>query len=384
MSTPPRKTNSSTTPDQAELDELMMRRAIRLARKGEGRVEPNPMVGCVVAKGEQVVGEGSHRRFGGDHAEVEALRASGRRARGATVYVSLEPCCHEGKTPPCTEALIKAGVARVVVPMRDPNPLVCGKGLRRLRAAGIEVTCGVGRAEASEVLAPFLIRSRLGRPYVIAKWAQSLDGKLATASGDSQWISGPRARKLVHRIRARVDAIVVGSATAAIDDPLLTARDVALRRRALRVVLDSRCRLSLSSQLVKTAAKYPTMILTSRSGAATPEAARLAQRGVEIVSVRAGADGLNLRDCLRALAQRGATNVLVEGGAKVLGAFFRARLVDEAQIFVAPIMIGQGPEVFGDLDIGKVADVITPVSCTTRRVGDDVFHRLRYTRPPVN
>ncbi|GAF88580.1 unnamed protein product, partial [marine sediment metagenome] len=208
------------------LDHRMMARAIALARRGEGHVEPNPMVGCVIVRNRRSIGEGYHRRFGGPHAEIEALLACTRDPQGATVYVSLEPCCHHGKTPPCTDALIAARVARVVVAARDPNPVVRGRGIRRLRTAGIDVETGVLEGEAAEVLAPYATRVRLYRPFVIAKWAQSLDGKLATRTGHSQWISCEASRRRVHRLRARVDAILVGCGTVLADDPLLTARGV--------------------------------------------------------------------------------------------------------------------------------------------------------------
>jgi len=208
----------------------MMARAIALAKRGEGRVEPNPMVGCVLVRRGQVISEGYHRRFGGPHAEIAALQACQENPRGATVYVSLEPCCHQGKTPPCTEALIEAEVKRVVVAVSDPNPAVAGRGIRRLRAARLAVQTGVLAEEAGELLAPYSTRMKLGRPYVIAKWAQSLDARLATDTGDSRWISCEHSRRMVHRLRSRVDAVLVGSGTVQADDPQLTARDVSLRR----------------------------------------------------------------------------------------------------------------------------------------------------------
>ncbi|MFZ5831242.1 MAG: bifunctional diaminohydroxyphosphoribosylaminopyrimidine deaminase/5-amino-6-(5-phosphoribosylamino)uracil reductase RibD, partial [Planctomycetota bacterium] len=207
-----------------DLDPWHMRRALELAAEGEGYVEPNPMVGCVIAQGAETLGEGWHRRFGGPHAEIEALRIAGPRAAGATMFVTLEPCCHFGKTPPCTRAVVDAGIRRVVVAIGDPFPAVAGGGLAELRAAGIETTIGVLEAEAAELVAPYLKLLRTGLPWVIAKWAMTLDGKIATHTGVSRWISGPESRAVVHRLRGRVDAIVVGRQTAAIDDPQLTAR----------------------------------------------------------------------------------------------------------------------------------------------------------------
>ncbi|RME36824.1 MAG: bifunctional diaminohydroxyphosphoribosylaminopyrimidine deaminase/5-amino-6-(5-phosphoribosylamino)uracil reductase RibD, partial [Planctomycetota bacterium] len=316
----------------------MMRRAIALARRGLGRVEPNPPVGCVIVRHGRIVAEGWHRRFGGPHAEIDALRrCPAQAARGATVYVSLEPCAHFGKTPPCADALIAAGAARVVAAMRDPHPHVAGKGFRRLRQAGIRVETGVLRDEAAELLAPYLTRLHLARPYVIAKWAQSLDGKLAAAGGDSKWISNERSRREVHRLRARVDVILVGAETLRRDDPLLTARDVPLRRRAARVVLDGRLRVPLRCRLVDTARDVSTWVFTSAGAARTPKADRLRAKGVNVAAMRSRNGRLDLRAVLTELARREVTNLLVEGGADVLTGFLGERLVDEAWVFTAPI-----------------------------------------------
>ncbi|HPP52060.1 MAG TPA: bifunctional diaminohydroxyphosphoribosylaminopyrimidine deaminase/5-amino-6-(5-phosphoribosylamino)uracil reductase RibD, partial [Thermoguttaceae bacterium] len=260
--------------NQRELDRRYMERALELARLGQGWVEPNPMVGCVIAHGPEVVGEGWHQRFGGAHAEVEALREAGQRARGATLYVTLEPCCHQGKTPPCTEAILAAGVQRVVAAMKDPFPQVAGQGLRRLAEAGLEVHCGLLEAEARRLNAPYLKLIQTGRPWVIAKWAMTLDGKLATRTGQSRWISGPESRALVHQLRGRVDAVLVGSRTAALDDPLLTARPPG-PRTAVRIVVDGRARLASESQLVRTARQAPVLV------AAGPEAAAVDLRRLE-------------------------------------------------------------------------------------------------------
>ena len=361
-----------------ELDESLMRRALALAKKGEGRVEPNPMVGCVIVRDGRIIGEGYHRRFGCPHAEIEALKSCTRNPRGATVYVSLEPCCHHGKTPPCTHALIRAGVTRVVTPLRDPNPAVNGKGLQQLRAAGIAITTGVLAHEAAVVLAPFLTRLRLGRSYVIAKWAQSLDGRLITPPGQSKWISCEASRRLVHRLRARVDAVLVGVGTVLADDPLLTARGVPLRRRALRVVLDSKLRTPLSAKLVASTRTTPTLILTTAQSLKTRKAQQLKRKGVELVACKARSGRLVLGDCLSHLAERGVTNLLVEGGPTVLRAMLMARLVDEAWAFVAPGFMGGEPQrcclakVFADTD---------PRAATVEPSGHDLLYRLRLTGP---
>lgn len=361
-----------------EHDEGMMRRALALAKKGEGRVEPNPMVGCVIVRNGRIIGEGYHRRFGGPHAEIEALRSCTRNPRGANVYLSLEPCCHHGKTPPCTDALIQAGVARVVTPLRDPNPAVNGRGLRRLRAAGISVTTGVLVHEAAEDLAPFLTHMRLGRPYVIAKWAQSLDGQLVTPPGESKWISCEASRRAVHRLRARVDAVLVGVGTVLADDPLLTARGVPLRRRALRVVLDDNLRIPVSAKIVASARTTPTLVLTTPQALKTKKAQQLARKGVELAACKTRSGRLVLGDCLSRLNERGITNLLVEGGPAVLHAMLKARLVDEVWAFVAPRMIGGEPQA---CSLAHIVAQTELVAATVRRSGDDLLFRLRLTDP---
>jgi len=362
-----------------------MRRAIQLARKGEGRVEPNPMVGCVIARGGRIIGEGYHRRFGGPHAEIEALRSCPSRVRGATVYVSLEPCCHFGKTPPCTNALIEAGVGRVVAAIKDPNPLVCGQGLRQLRKAGITVETGLLTNEAAEVLAPYLTRVRLRRPYVIAKWAQSLDGKLATAAGESKWITGEAARREAHQLRARVDAILVGSGTVIADDPLLTARGVPIRRVATRVVMDRRLRIPIGARLVQSALEFPTILFTSALRSNGKKARQLAGLGVQVVGVAAETAAGFIEGCLNELANREVTNLLVEGGPKVLTAFFEAGLVDEAWVFTAPMFIGgtNAPSALDASYVSKLTQATRPVLLSTRRIGTDTLHRMQITPPAI-
>ncbi len=364
-----------------QFDQRMMARAIALARRGEGRVEPNPMVGCVIVRGQRVISEGYHRRFGRPHAEIEALRACTTSPRGATVYISLEPCSHHGKTPPCTDALIEARVARVVAALRDSNPLVRGRGIHRLRAAGIAVETGLLERDAAELLAPYLTRIRSGRPFVIAKWAQSIDGKLATHTGRSKWISCPDSRRRAHRLRARVDAILVGSGTVLADNPLLTAREVPIRRRALRVVLDGRLRLPDKCQLVVTSNTAATLVMTTTTQAKTRKAERLRRRGVEVIACRAPVGRLALRDCLRKLAKRDITNLMVEGGPTILTALLEAGLVDEAYIFTAPMLIGgyDAPGVLGGRGATGIAAAIRPQSVRTQRSGSDILYRVRMT-----
>lgn len=361
-------------------DERHMRRALALAARGQGSVEPNPMVGCVIVRGNRVVGEGYHRRFGGPHAEVHALRDAGRLAKGAAAYVTLEPCCHFGKTPPCTGALIAAGISRVIVAMRDPFPKVAGKGFRQLKAAGITVAVGLLEAEAVELNRPYLTLQRQGRPWVILKWAQSIDGKIATRTGDSQWISCERSRALAHRIRGRVDAVIVGVGTAIADDPLLTCRHGRPKRTAIRIVIDPRLRLPLKSQLVRTARKVPTMVVADRRLVSGPAARRLARTGVEVLGVPSTRSGLDLDHLLDELGRRRMTNVMVEGGGQTLGRFYDAGLADEAIIFVAPRLIGGGTAVapLAGLGPAMMRDLRQPMQVTITRSGEDFMYVLRF------
>jgi len=358
-----------------------MRRAIVLARRGEGRVEPNPMVGCVIVRDARIIGEGYHRRYGGSHAEVEALKRCGRRARGATLYVTLEPCCHFGKTPPCVDALISAGIRKVVVALRDPNPIVSGRGLRKLKAAGIKVQTGVEAEAAARLAAPFATLMRLGRPYVIAKWAQDAHGGMTRPTGVSPWISCETSRRWAHRLRARVDAIIVGSGTVLRDDPMLTARGVVRKRVASRVVLDSRLRTPLESGLVSTAADVPTLVFTTPAMAKANKARRLAAKSVHVVGVRARRGALDLRAVLGNLAARGAMNVLVEGGPTLLAGFFEADLIDEANVFVAPRRrrpptAENGAAPFRSRGLTRTTAGLTPVEFQARPSGRDIHYRI--------
>ncbi len=335
------------------------------------------MVGCVVVGDGKVMGEGFHKRYGGSHAEIVALRSCQVSPRGATVYVSLEPCCHHGKTPPCVDALIEAGVSRVVVGVLDPNPLVAGRSVRKLRRSGVKVEVGVEKQAALELLAPFSTVQTVGRPFVIAKWAEGLDGKLVTPVGESPWISCERSRKFVHRLRARVDAILVGSETVRTDDPQLTARGVAIRRVATRVVLDTRLRISPKSRLVKTASDAPVVVFTTTSRAVSSKGKTLLGKGVEIVGVAERKRGLCLMAVMRDLAGRGMTNVLVEGGPKVLDSFLRKKLVDEAFKFVAPTLAGDS------IRGGWISANFKPLCVEVARSGVDLRYRWRLTPSQV-
>lgn len=353
-------------------DHEFMQRALRLARRGAGRVEPNPMVGCVIVKRGRIIGEGYHRRFGGPHAEVDALRRCTTSPRGATVYVTLEPCCFHGKTPACTDALLTAGVARVVAGVTDPNPRVSGAGLRLLNAAGIDAAGGLCIDEASALIAPFRKLITTGRPWVILKWAQSLDGKIATRTGDSKWITDEQCRAHAHRTRGRVDAIIVGVETVLHDDPLLTARHGRPRRIARRVVLDSRLRTPRTAKVVTTARACPTLIFCGKD-APQRRTAALTEAGCEVMRVNRTRRGLSLTEVLKSLGQRLVTNVLVEGGGRVLGGFFDAGLADEIHAYVAPLLIG-GRGASGPLH-GAGSELVTtaprlPRDAMARRLGD--------------
>jgi diaminohydroxyphosphoribosylaminopyrimidine deaminase/5-amino-6-(5-phosphoribosylamino)uracil reductase len=318
-------------------DEHWMRAALAAAEHGRGAVEPNPLAGAAVVRDGQLVGIGHHERFGGPHAEVHALRAAGDAARGATLYVTLEPCCHYGKTPPCTEAIVAAGIGRVVAAIRDPFPQVNGGGLSQLRSAGIRVETGALAAAARMQNAPYLKRLTTGLPYVTAKWAMTLDGKTAVATGDSRWISSEQSRAAAHVVRGRMDAIVVGIGTVETDDPLLTARPPG-PRCATRIVLDSRCRLALASRLVQTARKVPVLVATTERANAQHRA-QLTAQGCEVL-VLPGVDRVPVVSLLQELGRRGTTNVLVEGGGGVLGSLWDAGQIDALEIYVALLIEG--------------------------------------------
>ncbi len=326
----------------ATADYEYMARALQLAERGLYTTDPNPRVGCVLVRDGEVVGEGWHERAGEPHAEIHALHAAGEQARGGTAYVTLEPCCHYGRTPPCTDALIAAGVARVVVAMPDPNPRVAGAGLTKLHAAGIAVESGVLAVQAEALNPGFVSRMRRQRPYVRCKLAMSLDGRTAMASGESKWITGAEARADVQRLRARSSAIVTGAGTVLADDPSLTVRldefaaDGA--RQPLRVVLDTHLSVSASARLFREPGQ--TLVLTASD--AKGQLAALAQAGADIVQVPAVAGGLDLAAVMDELAAREINEVLLETGAVLAGAMLRAGLIDELIVYVAPLLMGDG------------------------------------------
>ncbi|MCS6948854.1 MAG: bifunctional diaminohydroxyphosphoribosylaminopyrimidine deaminase/5-amino-6-(5-phosphoribosylamino)uracil reductase RibD [Armatimonadota bacterium] len=350
-----------------------MRRALALAKRGF--TAPNPMVGAVLVKDGRIVGEGYHRRAGMPHAEVEALRRAGEQARGATLYVTLEPCSHWGRTPPCADAIIEAGVRCVYAAMQDPNPLVAGRGFARLREAGIEVQVGTLEAQARQLNEIFVKYHTTGMPFVTAKAAMSLDGKIATHTGDSKWITDEPARRVVHRLRARHDAVMVGVGTVLRDDPLLTVRLPRLKHplRRLRVVVDSRLRCLEEAQVLRVE-EAPTLIATTEA-APLDKAARLRERGVEVVVLPAGEGGVDLCALMRTLAERGVTGVLCEGGGTLLASLFAQRLVDKVVFFYAPRILGgrEAPTAVEGAGFSCVEESLRLDRVYWRRIGRDLM-----------
>jgi diaminohydroxyphosphoribosylaminopyrimidine deaminase/5-amino-6-(5-phosphoribosylamino)uracil reductase len=358
-----------STPD----DERWMGRALELAERGRGLVEPNPLVGAVVVRDGRAVGEGWHRRYGEAHAEVNALAQAGADAHGASLYITLEPCCHHGKTPPCTDAVLRAGVARVVAAMTDPFPQVAGQGAARLRAAGVPCDVGLGEKEARRLNAPYLTLLAHGRPYVHAKWAMTLDGKIATAAGDSRWISNEASRRHVHALRGRMDAILVGLGTARADDPLLTARPPG-PRTATRIVLDSQARLPLTAALVRTAREAPTVVVTAES-ADSERCRQLQEAGCTVLPLPAENGRPAVTALLQELGRRRLTNLLVEGGSDVLGSFLDAGLIDEVHVFIAPRLAGGAGArtAVGGRGRDRIADAFSLARWQVRTVEGDVY-----------
>lgn len=365
----------------ATADSEFISQALELARQGQGLVEPNPLVGCVIARDGRVIGRGYHQRFGGPHAEIEALRDAGEAARGATAYVTLEPCCYQGKTGPCTQALIDAGIARVVVGCEDPNPKVAGQGLDQLRAAGIKVVSDVSRDKAQRLIAPFTKFVTTGRPWVIAKWAMTLDGKIATHTGSSQWISGEASRAIVHQLRGRVDAVLVGRGTVEADDPLLTARPAG-PRTATRIVLDSRASLATDSKLISSIDEAPLLVAV---GDAAPEGdrRRLTDLGAEVLPLDGATRSEQLSSLLDELGRREMTNVLVEGGGEVLGTLLELNAdqnadqneIDEVHAFIAPKLVGgqSAATPIGGLGIAAMGDALQLEHVDVTCSGEDVY-----------
>ncbi len=372
-------------PEWNPADRQWMSRALTLAARGLYTTEPNPRVGCVLVKGEQVVGEGWHVQAGEGHAEVNALAQAGEQARGATAYVTLEPCSHVGKTPPCADALIAAGVSRVVAAMQDPNPLVAGNGLQRLRDAGIEVTCGLLEEQARELNPGFIKRMQLGLPWVRVKLAMSLDGRTAMASGESKWITGPAARADVQRLRARSGAVISGADSVLLDDSALTVRaselglsdeeaSAAVQRQPLRVLIDSLRRVPLEQRFFRESG--PTLVISTSAEQAADSYQSI---GSELLALPGDDGKVDLPTVLRTLAERGCNEVLVEAGAALSGAFWRAGLVDELIVYMAPRLLGSQARPLMQLPFESMSEAMDVAVSDMRAIGQD----WRITARPI-
>lgn len=368
-----------------DTDRLHLERAVELARKGVGTVKPNPVVGAVVARENEVLGEGWHQRYGGAHAEVNAIEACGLAdLDGATLYVSLEPCCHEGKTPPCTDAILQAGIKRVVVASDDPTEKASGRGLGILRDEGVEVIVADGDvATAARLLnQAFRKHARVGRPWVLFKSAMTLDGKVATRTGDSQWISGEQSRDLAHRWRASVDAVVVGIGTALADDPQLTARPSGTPAepevQPRRVVFDSLARVPITSQLVTHASDVPLTVIVSRA-AARADTDALEAAGVQVLLATGENEPARVRSGLDQLGSMGVTSVLLEGGPHLAGAFLDAGEIDEVRLFLAPLLLG-GSSARDPLEgegVERISEAMQALTMSCDSIGEDLLISAR-------
>ncbi len=374
-------------PVRSEADLRHLRRAVELAALGGAAVSPNPRVGAVLVAGGEVVGEGYHRALGEPHAEVEAIRSAGRRSLvGATLYVSLEPCCHHGRTPPCTDAILAAGIRRVVVASDDPSAHANGRGLGILRDEGVAVDVADGElAQQARLLnQPFRKHARSGRPWVIFKAAMSLDGKVATRSGDSRWISGAASRELVHRWRAESDAVAVGIGTVTADDPQLSARvggsdsDLLAERQPRRVVFDSLARLAAGARLLDDVESLPLTVVTSRA-APRPALDALRARGVSVICATGENEQARVRSALDQLGAEGITSLLLEGGPRLAGVFLDVREIDEVRLFIAPVLLG-GRGARAPLEgegVETVAEALRAQTLECEQLGEDLLLRAR-------
>ncbi len=366
---------------QAAVDRHYMARALALAVRGLGRTHPNPPVGAVVVRRGKIIGEGFHRKAGTAHAEIVALRAAGRRAAGATLYVTLEPCTHFGRTPPCLDSVLAARVARVVIGIRDPNPRVRGRGIAALEKAGVAVTVGTLAAECREVTAGYLSWMERGRPLVVLKLAASLDGRIATASGAARWITGAAARRRAHELRNRLDAIMVGAGTVRTDDPELTCR---LRggRDPIRVVVTASLGVPRRARLLRSGSGAPTWIVTTTDAPRRAEAA-LARAGASVIRLP-GRGRLRVGAVLRELGRRGVTSVLVEGGASLAAELIRAGLVDRLVLFLAPILLGgDGIPLVGSLGARHPTTALRLRGMRMERIGQDLVVEATLPLPRV-
>ncbi len=350
-------------------DRKFMRRALRLAIKGQGRTSPNPMVGSVcVSAGGKVLGQGFHEKAGLPHAEILALEAAGKKAKGATLYITLEPCVHHGRTPPCVDSIISAGIKRVVIGTGDPNPLVAGKGIMKLRRAKVEVTTGVLAKQCVSLNESYNKFITTGLPLVTLKLASTLDGRIATASGESKWITGTKARRLVHGMRAKFDAVMVGSGTVIKDDPRLNVRGIKGSVNPVRVVLDTRLKISPGARLFNRGG--PVLVYTTKR-ANKKKIEALRALGADVVIVSETKEGLSLKRVLSDLAGRNIASVMIEGGARLAASILKAKLVDRLSIFYAPKLLGSDAmPMIGVLKIKKLKDALEIKDMKVRAMGD--------------
>ncbi len=354
-------------------DKRYMRMALRLAARARGLTNPNPAVGAVIVKAGRVVGTGFHRRCGLPHAEVNAIRRAGPAAKGATLYVTLEPCNHFGRTPPCTEAIIQSGIRKVVVAMKDPNPITSGRGIRKLKQRGIRVVMAVLEAEARELNKPFTKYIRSGMPYVTLKIAESLDGKIATRTGDSKWITSPDARAYVHSLRRTVDAVMVGVNTVIKDDPLLLARTPGVKQPA-RVIVDSTLKTPLNAGIIESVRVSPVIIATTRK-VSSRRAAAYVKMGATVIFTASKKGRVDLRDLMKKLGQMEIIDILVEGGGEISATLIDERLADRMLFFIAPKIIGGRnavPSVGGD-GIRRMKDAVTLNIMNVKRFSKDIL-----------
>ena len=353
-------------------DEKWMKRALRLAEAGRGRTSPNPVVGAVLVKRGKVVGEGYHAKIGEAHAEIAALRQAGEKARGAVLYLNLEPCTHYGRTPPCVPQVIKAAVKRVVIGMEDPNPVVNGKGIEALRKSGLDVKVGVLEKECrrlNEAFGKYILKKE---PFVVLKVAATLDGKIATRNGDSKWISGEASRRFVHKLREQVDGVLVGIGTVLRDDPLLTAR-MKEGREPYRIVLDSRLKIPEEAKVFE---RSPSKVILATTGSAPQDKIeRLEKRGVRVLIIDSKEGKVDLRSCLRKLGEIGMVNLLLEGGSQVNGSFLDEGLIDKFLLFLSPKLIGdpQALGIFGGRGVSTLKEAVVLKKIKTKRIGEDIF-----------
>jgi diaminohydroxyphosphoribosylaminopyrimidine deaminase / 5-amino-6-(5-phosphoribosylamino)uracil reductase len=353
-------------------DEKWMKRVLRLAEAGRGRTSPNPMVGAVLVKRGQVVGEGYHAKIGEAHAEIIALHEAGERAREAILYVNFEPCTHFGRTPPCVPKVIKAGLKRVVIGMEDPNPLVNGKGIEALRKSGVDVKVGVLGEECRKLNEAFCKYILKKQPFVVLKIAATLDGKIATRNGESKWISGEASRRYVHRLRAQVDGVLVGIGTVLRDDPLLTAR-MKEGKEPYRIVLDSQLRIPEGAKVFE---HSPSEVILATTGLAPYEKIeRLERKGVRVLIIDSKEGRVDLKICLNKLGEMGLMSILVEGGNQINGSFLDEGLIDKFLLFLSPKWLGdpQAPGIFGGKGVSNLKDAVGLKEVKAKRIGEDIF-----------